>query len=514
MALLENAGINFEKLKKDGIDREEFKHFLLSLNLCMNRELIWLCYHGCYDIAYLIKLIVGGCNSMLSSSNKKISRGLKLPPLYEQFAVVTNIYFPYILDLKVICRNLLLKDQGLAKLAISLNCNRIGQAHQAGSDSLLTGEVFFKLKKIAEMKFIWPAVFECCLNTVHGLGRGISAEDFSWFISRKKVLRHNMLMGQQQALNGRTMASQVRKPLIQNNSSSENELEISNQSDSVSSQDSGIMSEPNIRSPVINKKPTSVNRPTFKEMLAKGNNKTSRLSTNSKPLSSGIDRKPKDLGIKKCLLSADKKSNNHQVQVNSKPTPSKSLQDKGTGTNKKHSNGFTNLTNQKNQKILCLENQGKKAQNKRRKEKDKDRHKQKEKRKTTERDKKLKILAGLRSDTDDTDDTSESDKSEDSTMPQPPSKEQKLDNETSLVDIESSKQNIKIVQQITKNNLNIPTGNNSRYFLRKIKTFLDNTFLKHDPYWLQLLNRYIYHSVNFYKKVVKQWIDIELVEYI
>lgn len=37
---------------------------------------------------------------------------------------------------------------GLADLASSLGVARIGQSHQSGSDSLLTGQVFFKIREV------------------------------------------------------------------------------------------------------------------------------------------------------------------------------------------------------------------------------------------------------------------------------------------------------------------------------------------------------------------------------
>lgn len=40
----------------------------------------------------------------------------------------------------------------MSKIATDVNVRRIGVQHQAGSDSLLTSEIFFKLKKILPNK--------------------------------------------------------------------------------------------------------------------------------------------------------------------------------------------------------------------------------------------------------------------------------------------------------------------------------------------------------------------------
>jgi CCR4-NOT transcription complex subunit 7/8 len=60
-----------------------------------------------------------------------------------------NGYFWNYYDLKEIKRDIShLALGGLSKLAKDLDVERIGTVHQAGSDSFVTSQVFFKLKEI------------------------------------------------------------------------------------------------------------------------------------------------------------------------------------------------------------------------------------------------------------------------------------------------------------------------------------------------------------------------------
>ena len=44
-------------------------------------------------------------------------------------------------------------EGGLSRVAESLGLQRVGQSHQAGSDSLLTSNLFFKLKQLYPYQF-------------------------------------------------------------------------------------------------------------------------------------------------------------------------------------------------------------------------------------------------------------------------------------------------------------------------------------------------------------------------
>lgn len=69
-----------------------------------------------------------------------------LPSKEAEFFNLLFIWFPCIYDIKYIVRSVKTLRGGLQELGESLGVQRIGPQHQAGSDSLLTAAVFFKLR--------------------------------------------------------------------------------------------------------------------------------------------------------------------------------------------------------------------------------------------------------------------------------------------------------------------------------------------------------------------------------
>ncbi|KYQ92861.1 CAF1 family protein [Tieghemostelium lacteum] len=129
--LLTNCGIEFSKIEKDGIDVSDFSELLISSGIVLNDKVKWICFHGGYDFGYLLKVLT--CTD--------------LPKKESEFFDLLKIYFPCIYDVKYLmksCKNL---KGGLSGLAEDLNVLRIGPQHQAGSDSLLTVSIFFKLRE-------------------------------------------------------------------------------------------------------------------------------------------------------------------------------------------------------------------------------------------------------------------------------------------------------------------------------------------------------------------------------
>ena len=70
----------------------------------------------------------------------------EMPKEEEEFFENLKVYFPNIYDVKFMMGDVNLWG-GLKDVADSLGVERIGYQHQAGSDSLLTGQTFFKMKK-------------------------------------------------------------------------------------------------------------------------------------------------------------------------------------------------------------------------------------------------------------------------------------------------------------------------------------------------------------------------------
>lgn len=127
--LLEEAGIDFPKFNLEGIDCEYFAENFISSGIVLNENIKWITFHGAYDLAYLLK----------SLSNQY------LPEDELSFFEDLGVYFPNFYDLRYMIRNLVWLKGSLSKIACDLDVDRIGVSHQAGSDSLITSKVFFKL---------------------------------------------------------------------------------------------------------------------------------------------------------------------------------------------------------------------------------------------------------------------------------------------------------------------------------------------------------------------------------
>lgn len=74
----------------------------------MNEDITWVCFHGGFDFAYLVKLLNYG----------------PLPNDDAGFYKLLNAYFPSYYDMKYLIRDLeKIKVGGLSKLASDLNVN-------------------------------------------------------------------------------------------------------------------------------------------------------------------------------------------------------------------------------------------------------------------------------------------------------------------------------------------------------------------------------------------------------
>lgn len=128
--LLRHGGINFDYFANYGIEVTHFAELLISSGLVLNPDVRWLAFHAGYDYGYLTKVI---CNK-------------DLPEKEEDFLQVFHALFPAMFDIKYLLRSTEVSHSfGLDLLADTLKLRRFGTAHQAGSDSLLTGHCYFKL---------------------------------------------------------------------------------------------------------------------------------------------------------------------------------------------------------------------------------------------------------------------------------------------------------------------------------------------------------------------------------
>uniref|UniRef100_A0A161ZQM4 Uncharacterized protein n=1 Tax=Daucus carota subsp. sativus TaxID=79200 RepID=A0A161ZQM4_DAUCS len=138
--LLKQQGIDFVKNKQQGISAVRFSKWFFQCfgpgrrfyNPTENLNITWISFHGTYDFAYLLSVITLD----------------KLPNDLNTFARLLRYYFgDSVYDLKVI-----LKFQGLhgglKRMAEIVGVDRVaGNHHQAGSDSLLTMQMFMEMKK-------------------------------------------------------------------------------------------------------------------------------------------------------------------------------------------------------------------------------------------------------------------------------------------------------------------------------------------------------------------------------
>jgi len=129
ISLLEQAGIDFNRFKHEGIDLDYFSENFIASGIVLNDNIEWVTFHGAYDLAYLLKTL----------SNQL------LPDNESSFLEDLEIYFPNYCDLRYLIRNAVWLKGSLSRIATDLDVERIGMMHQAGSDSLVTSKVFHKL---------------------------------------------------------------------------------------------------------------------------------------------------------------------------------------------------------------------------------------------------------------------------------------------------------------------------------------------------------------------------------
>jgi len=151
--LLSSSGIQFKKLEDEGMEIGSFAELLMTSGIILSDNVSWLSFHSGYDFGYLLKIL---------TSNK-------LPSNENDFFDLLRTYFKNIYDVKYLmksCKNL---KGGLSEVAEQLEIERIGPQHQAGSDSLLTGVAFFKMREMFFEDNIDDAKY---CGHLYGLGQG------------------------------------------------------------------------------------------------------------------------------------------------------------------------------------------------------------------------------------------------------------------------------------------------------------------------------------------------------
>lgn len=131
LELLTTAGIDFARHKVYGIDQTLFGEALITSGLVLYGDVRWISFHSGYDFGYLLKLVT--CEP--------------LPATEAAFFELLHKWFPCIYDIKFLMRSCKTLKGGLQDVADDLQVARVGQQHQAGSDSLLTASTFFRLRE-------------------------------------------------------------------------------------------------------------------------------------------------------------------------------------------------------------------------------------------------------------------------------------------------------------------------------------------------------------------------------
>jgi CCR4-NOT transcription complex subunit 7/8 len=127
--LLRSSGLDFEKHSTEGLEPGDFAEMLLSSGLVLMDNVTWITFHSAYDFGYLLAQLTAA----------------SLPESEQEFLEDLKMYFPNLYDIKYLMTSTDNLMGGLQNVANILKVKRIGSQHQAGSDSLLTGQVFFKI---------------------------------------------------------------------------------------------------------------------------------------------------------------------------------------------------------------------------------------------------------------------------------------------------------------------------------------------------------------------------------
>ena len=153
ITFLQEAGLDLKRFEAEGVSPITFGSRLLTSGLVLDPQVHWISFHSGYDFAYLVKLM---------NLNQ-------LPEDESEYRRLMKIYFPSIYDIKFMIQHIsrtmrinadsaeltpdaaaiitsLLNKGGLQNLADELHVRRVGVAHFAGSDALLTGKVFWEVK--------------------------------------------------------------------------------------------------------------------------------------------------------------------------------------------------------------------------------------------------------------------------------------------------------------------------------------------------------------------------------
>jgi CCR4-NOT transcription complex subunit 7/8 len=181
------CGIDFDRHTTEGIDVQDFAEVLMTSGIVLDASVHWISFHGSYDFGYFLKILT--CQP--------------LPDEEDGFFDLLRAYFPSLYDIKFLLRSV--EDlrptwaSSLNRLADYMSVQRVGQEHQAGSDSLVTCILFFKLIDIHFGNQIDDSKF---CGQIYGLGEGASAESSQALDSHRSPSPVGVPNGTEAGVNG------------------------------------------------------------------------------------------------------------------------------------------------------------------------------------------------------------------------------------------------------------------------------------------------------------------------
>ncbi|ONH73172.1 Poly(A) ribonuclease pop2 [Pichia kudriavzevii] len=153
--LLTNTGIDFNRLKENGIDRFEFAQSLIDSGLCLLENTNWISFHAGYDFGFLISLMI---NKEMSSKESEFDETLSKYFINFYDVKLLSTLHPIINSKQGVTLESLSEDLGFSRL---LN---LGNLMQVGGQSLLTYLNFWELKRSIDRN-----EFESLKNQIFGL---------------------------------------------------------------------------------------------------------------------------------------------------------------------------------------------------------------------------------------------------------------------------------------------------------------------------------------------------------
>ena len=129
--LLKSSGIEFSLHKDFGIPPRDFAALFITSGLVLNEDVKWVSFHSAYDFGYLLRVLT---DELLCDAES-------------DFLVKLKLYFQEFYDIKLMVSSEERMKGGLNRLADMLRVTRVGQAHQAGSDALVTLDIFNRVRE-------------------------------------------------------------------------------------------------------------------------------------------------------------------------------------------------------------------------------------------------------------------------------------------------------------------------------------------------------------------------------